>query len=84
MILRTGSVASIINRNKKIRKVKEANSAASPEHAWIDVLVKQELIENCVKFGLKKSHSMKMMKSKLKEIYEYQERIKMRLIIWSI
>ena len=73
--VRSGSVASIIKRNRKNQKAKETNSATASEHGWIDALKKPELIESCVKFGLKKSLSMKMMRSKLKEIYSYQERI---------
>ena len=64
--------ASIIERNKKARK--QRNTDAESEYGWIDSLKKPELIEKCIQFGLKKSHGIKMMKSKLKEIHAYQER----------
>ena len=79
--VRNGSVASIIKRNKKNQKAKETHSATASERGWIDALTKQELIEICVKFGMKKSHSMRMMRSKLKAIYSYQERIEYFMII---
>lgn len=68
--------ASVIERNKKVRKLKGTNLVSDAEYGWIDAMKKPELIENCVKFGLKKSHSMKMMRSKLKEIHSYQERVR--------
>ena len=71
--------ASVIERNKKVRKLKGTNLVSDAEYGWIDALKKPELIENCVKFGLKKSHSMKMMRSKLKEIHSYQERVRQLL-----
>ena len=69
---KTSSAALIIKRNKKARKQNENN--VESEYGWIDALKKPELIEKCVKLGLKKSHSMKVMKSKLKETHAYQER----------
>ena len=71
---RNNSVASIIERNKKARKRKLTD--ADSEYDWIDALKKPELIEKCVQFGLKKSLGIKLMRSKLKEIHSYQERIK--------
>ena len=69
----------IIERNKKARKQTKTN--AESEYGWIDALKKPELSERCVKFGMKKSHGIKMMRSKLKEIHEYQERIKQYMVI---
>ena len=71
---RNDSVASIIQRNKKARKQKQ--TSVESEYGWIDALKKPELIEKCAQFGLKKSLGIKLMKSKLKEIYTYQEGIK--------
>ena len=68
---RNCSAASIIERNKKVRK--QTKTSADSEYGWIDALKKPELIEKCIQFGLKKSHGIKMMKSKLMEIHAYQE-----------
>jgi len=73
-IIRNGSAASILERNKKARRQTKTNEES--KYDWIDALQKPELIERCVKVGMKKSHSMKVMRSKLKEIHEYQGRIK--------